>query len=114
MSFSAQGIGVIPKDEKIEEYQHQYGIYLSFGLWTKNPYESGRNIVGISVSIPNEYIKEARESLVPGASIQVRLGELSGHRSQKGAIFQTVKTKWKWIEILKAMPTSDRKSYKDI
>jgi hypothetical protein len=63
--------------------------------------------------VPTEHVSEARDIIKPMAVIQVRIGELSGDRAATGGIYMKVRTKWKWIEVLKVMPGPGRKEYTD-
>ena len=112
--FTATGNGVIPQGEKVVERAGPYGVFLNFALWVKDPYKQGRKLVNVALLVPTDYLQEARTKVVPGAIIQVRIGELAGIRTKSGGVYMTVNTKWKWIEILKAMPTGERKEYQDI
>ena len=112
--FTTSGIGVIPKDEIIEEKVFNNVYYFRFNLISKNPYKDQRNYVKVNISIPFDYIEQAREALQPGKALHIRIGELSGNKSDKGYVFMEVKTKWKWIEPIKALPTKERKEYKDV
>jgi len=80
----------------------------------KDPYKPGRRLVRVALLVPTDLIHKAREDIVPGTIVQVRMGELHGIRTQNGGVFMTVNTKWKWIEVLKAMPTGERKEYEDV
>ncbi len=111
--FTTSGIGIIPKDCKVEERQAPSGAFFSFQLITKDPYKEGRHYVNVSLFVPTEYIERARDSIKPGVVVQVRIGEINGRRSEKSNyVFMTVNTRWKWIEVLKVLPGNERK--KDI
>jgi len=89
-------------------------VFLNFDLWVKDPYKPRRHLVRVSLLVPTEEIEAAREAITPGTSVQIRIGELYGMRTKSGGVFMTIHSKWKWVEVLKAMPTGQRKEYQDI
>lgn len=113
--MSGQGVGVIPKSETIEERQFGGTIYFSFALLCKDPYKEKGSTqwVRMSVSVPKEFVEDARKTLTPGRVLYVRIGELRGTRNEKGTVFMTLNSRWKWIEPLNAIEGPERKNYKD-
>lgn len=109
--LSATGTALIEPKSEVKEFQLQQNnsILLQLKLVAKDPYKSARHYYNCAVIVPFKFIEQARKKLVPGQFIQIRLGELKGRKTENGAIFNDVITKWQWIEVLNAVPNSERK-----
>lgn len=107
--FTTCGIGIISKDDEIIERAFNLTTYFNLVLISKDPFQNKRHYYKVNISVPPEVLQEARESLLPGRPLQVRIGELNGWRSDKGYISVDIKTRWQWVEVLKALPGKERK-----
>jgi len=107
--FTVSGLGVIPKDAEIIEKTYNNKAYFYFSLLSKDPYKTIRHYIKMRLFIPTEDIQVARDIIKPGQAFYVRIGELSGRRTENGVIFMEVQTQWKWLEPVKAMVQADRK-----
>jgi hypothetical protein len=115
--LAVSGLGIIDPDPQnpINIVMTGYGTAIfSFRLICKDPYKSIRHYYICSVVVPGEFVQKAKQKLVAGKTIQVRLGELKGTKFQSGKVFASIQTKWKWIECLNLTPTADRDTYTDI
>lgn len=113
--MGGQGVGLIAKNETIREAQFGGTIYFSFALMCKDPYKpkGSTTWVNLSISVPKEFVEDARKTITPGRVLYVRQGELRGKRNDKGSVFMTLNTRWKWVEPLNAIEGPERKNYKD-
>lgn len=76
------------------------GAFFNLVVIGKNPYKQSREYYKIAVWVPKDALLRARERLIEGTNIWIRLGELRGVKVEDKIYMQDVKTEWKWIEIL--------------
>jgi len=108
--LSVAGILFIKTEPKENPYNK--GAYFNFIGIGKYPYSEGKKFYKVSVHVPEEHLVKARKQLRQGEFIQLRLGELDGNLvdEAKETVFNTVKTKWLWIEPLAVQLVKERQA----
>jgi hypothetical protein len=109
------GVVLIPLKAQIKATKTEYGVYYQFIVVAKHSTKLERLNYKLDIFVPAEFIKKANEKIQPGAVIQVRHGDLLSHMiegSNGPVIFNTVSTKWHWIEFLTKCPTKEKQGDK--
>ena len=101
----------IPTSAKISINKTEYGAFFQTIAVAKHPTKEEKLYYKVDIFVQAEFALKAADKIIPGAMIQVRHGDLLSKTfdgKDGPVIFNTVSTKWNWIEFLTKYPNKDK------